>query len=110
MNSTELNNGLNQLNVLFPNPYEKWQFTTANKDHTDEFGVEIKRNDVYFKRETGARSSDKLSMKSMEQLIMLLFYSNVSLSSWTEEAYKEEEKRMADSIREAKNKIFNKVL
>ena len=84
----ELDDYLNRLNMLY-SPWPGWQSTKARKEHTDLFGIEIKRNEIYFKRSDGPAFVDvqKVSMVSMQNLIYSLFNWNFELSETLKEAW-----------------------
>lgn len=62
----------------------KWREVKARKEHVDEFGVKITKNELYYKRELGS-SYDyiKLSRKSMDKFLYVLFNRNNRLQNVT---------------------------
>jgi hypothetical protein len=66
---------LKRLNAL-SGPVWHWQRTEAIKDHTDEFGEQIKKGDAYYKRRHGAGFDAmlKLSRGSMDKLLLAVIY------------------------------------
>jgi hypothetical protein len=107
MNNEELNQGVAKLNTLYKNLYCQWQWTTARKEHTDRFGVTISRDEDHFTRDTGPRSVDRLSVTSMESLIVLLFYSNIPLNERAEEIVKAREEEQSNAIRNAMTNLLS---
>jgi hypothetical protein len=49
----------------------QWQPTLAKKDHTDEFGDEIKIDEIYYSRALGFRDVLRVSSRSMGSLMCL---------------------------------------
>lgn len=55
-----------------------WETPTARKKHIDEFGVEIKVGEKYFKRKTGSAGFEFVAMSraSMEKIVYAVVYSS----------------------------------
>lgn len=72
----EFSDYLRLLNAFF-DPW-RWQETKANKDHDDEFGDKVIAGDFYYKRDCGQGWDErlKLSKRSMDTFILLIFHNN----------------------------------
>ena len=93
----EFNVAVEMLNAL-SDIYRPFQWTTANKEHVDEFGDKIDRGDSYFKRELGGGFGNvlKLSARSMEILCGCLFFNNRQLTAVAEKMVKQRVEELAD--------------
>ena len=87
----------------FTNDYFQWEHTTARKNHIDEYGIEINKGDVYYKRNHTSSHSDylKLSETSMDKLLFLTIEGNQKFQAYGENF---ENKRQED-FRAAMNKV-----
>jgi hypothetical protein len=76
----EFNKRVDLLNAL-NTEYSQWQYTTARKNHQDIFGDLIKESETYFKRSNGPAFDNviKISQRSMDRLIYVLFSYNPRL-------------------------------
>lgn len=93
---------LRRLNGLFPS-LQNWQSSKARKEHEDFFGEIIKRGEIYYKRSNGAGWDNeiKLSEKSMENIIYLIFDGNFPLQKLADEVIEnrfDEMKRAVDKL------------
>ena len=77
-----------------------WSPTKARKHHVDEYGVEIKEGEIYYKREVGAGwgSAIKLAKTSMEAFLFSLFYGNQGLEVIADELIAREQKELSEAI------------
>jgi len=68
---------LERFNAFIGNGW-RWETTTARKEHVDEFGVTIARNDTYFRRQyaPGFGAVRVLSRKSIEKVLGLVLECN----------------------------------
>ena len=70
--------GFARLNALNGFGLYGWETPTARKEHIDEFGVEIKPGETYFRRKTGPSYNGFIAMSrdSMEKIVYALIYSS----------------------------------
>ena len=81
MNDEEFDAKLDCLNALYGSRFHgmsKWEYVEARKRHTDEFGDTIQASEEYFRRNRGGFAYDmfKVSRRSMETILELLFFKN----------------------------------
>jgi hypothetical protein len=95
---------LQRLNAL--TPVWQWCSTGARKDHEDIFGVEIKRGEIYFKKQVGPAfgSVEKLSRVSMEKLLYLFVDQMPMVERIADQQIAAQEKE----FREIANKLNNR--
>ena len=84
------------LNALYFDTYDffTWRDVVAQKEHKDEFGAVIGSGETYYKRKYGDSYDEvnKLSRKSMEHLLFLLFNGNFKLQKWCGQLVDEKER------------------
>ncbi len=90
MNDEEFDVKLVCLNALYGSGFHgmsKWEYVEARKQHTDEFGDTIQASEVYFRRNRGGFAYDmfKVSRRSMETILELLFFKNEPFLAYTRE-------------------------
>ena len=70
---------LQALNAYYPRA--KWRIVSAGKDHIDDLGNPIKDNEDYYARNISSEftSNAKLSKKSMQLYLSLIFVDSVDL-------------------------------
>lgn len=83
--------------------WERWQRTTAAKEHEDIFGDTVESGEVYFKKHVGPAfdAVEKVSLRSMVRMVYLMLVRNPRLQSVGEEFEAREFDRMraaADSL------------
>src|SRR5262245_36584565 len=71
----------------FQGEYSQWQTPCAQKEHTDEFGDHIKRNETYFKLQVGGAFDAviKLSRRSMDKLLFVVVQRSPLLRHFADE-------------------------
>ena len=85
-----------------------WKSVRAAKEHTDHFGDNISRGEIYYKRDIlGSYDVFKVSKDSMLRMLELLFYDNPSLLIFAEGLRDEIKERKGNALREAA-KVFEK--
>ncbi|NWJ40044.1 MAG: hypothetical protein HXX12_03615 [Geothrix sp.] len=84
-----------KFNSLFGD-YWKWGDHEARKNHMDEFDNEVQRGEVYFTRDCGGAWNDKFKMsrKSMEIILMILFSENHRLNQISDHLLESEAQEM----------------
>lgn len=101
----ELTKMVEKLNTI-NHPYSQWKWTSARKDHKDEFGKQVKGGEEYFTRETGPFDRLKLSRDSMDILIYVLFNDNSGLHNLTDGLLEKERERMHEVMNKLGEIIF----
>jgi hypothetical protein len=99
MKDKEFYEQLKKLNAIH-NSFFSWSSTTAKKDHLDEFGGEIKRGEEYYRRNVGSGWGDdfRVSRKSMEKHLEILFYMNNELEELAGQTLKQQEQQFMGSV------------
>lgn len=71
-------------------PSIPWKATTAAKDHIDDFGGRIKRGEVHYTRSypPAFHNVERLSRKSMEAVLCVLFRNNQEIEALAQELRK----------------------
>lgn len=96
--SEDFEHNLERLNTLFW-IYRPWKETKARKAHKDEFGKQIKRGEIYYRRVIGSGFRDlKLSEQSMKHFIHLLFRDNDGLKRSTDKIIEKHQKDVKDEF------------
>ena len=87
------------LNTLYP-WLSEWRLVRARKNHNDEFGDSVPKDEFYYKRSHGVpRDDQKLSRRSMDSLVLCLFNGNPGLVRLTKEFGQEIQERMQALMR-----------
>jgi hypothetical protein len=76
----------------------RWETPTAAKEHVDLFGVVIKDNELYFRKQNSgnAYAAQKLSRSSMEKVLYLTVETVPLLESLSKRALAREQQEFAD--------------
>jgi len=83
--------------ILGPTPFEA---TRANKKHDDAYGLEIRVNDIYYRRDYGGYSNViKLSRRSMEDLLHAVMWGNHYLQDLGDFFIEQQQQRMREAAR-----------
>jgi hypothetical protein len=90
---------LKRLNAL-GNPYSNWSYIQARKVHVDELGDQILNGEIYFKRSYGVAYNDvfKLSRRSMDKVLFLLFNGNFYLQTIADQFIMKEFEKLSVAI------------
>ncbi len=95
----ELQTYVELLNTLYP-WLSEWRLVRARKDHDDEFGDSVRKDEFYYKRSLGSPwDALKVSRRSMEALVSCLFDGNPGLQRLTKESRQEIQERMQALMR-----------
>lgn len=100
------NEALESLNAL-NNPYFTWKQTTARKPHKDEFGQMIEEGEDYFSISLpGALSKYlRLSRKSMETYLKLLFTCAPGLQDLAAITMKDQDEEVREAVRKMESYV-----
>ena len=112
MNDEEFDVKLVCLNVLYGSGFHgmsKWEYVEARKQHTDEFGRTVEKGEVYFTRHRGGFGYDvfKVSRRSMEKILELLFVNNEPFLAYTRELKAKLKKQDDRELQEAFQRAFD---
>jgi len=112
MNDEELEARLDCLNALYGiklHGAERWKYVEARKQHTDEFGRTVEKGEVYFTRHRGGFGYDvfKVSRRSMEKILELLFINNEPFLAYTRELKAKLKKQDDRELQEAFQRAFD---
>lgn len=102
-NEQDFKDKLEKLNA-FMDPLVQWEPTKARKEHIDEFNRTINIGETYYKRKYAFNFNHitKLSRKSMDSLLFMMFEGNPHLEYMAEDAIKE----MTKYKKKAVNKLI----
>ena len=93
----ELQTYVELLNTLYP-WLSEWRLVQARKDHNDEFGDSVHKDEFYYKRDF-PWDAIKVSRRSMKALVFCLFDGNPGLKRLTKEFRQEIQERMQALMR-----------
>ena len=101
MSDEELGESVEILNALLPDGYG-WRLTQARKNHEDEHGVKIGRNESYYKRRyNGAYSAVlKYSFLSMDRHVFAIFAGNHGLTKALRKQIEEHRARVIQAVQQ----------
>jgi hypothetical protein len=99
-NADDFQRDLDRVNAL-GDRYRGWQRRRARKDHDDALGAQIQSGEYYFTREYGVAYHEvlKLSERSMELFLTLLFLGNQHAGALADHIQSERCADMADAVK-----------
>lgn len=108
MNDEEFDAKLVCLNALYGSRLhgaKRWEYVEARKEHIDEFGDSIQKGDLYLRRYREGFAYDvfKISRRSMETVLEMLFLNNESFLAYAAELRgkieERDDKEMVDAFK-----------